>query len=379
MTIETIQSWINNYPIIVVPLMIVVAFLLYRATRFLLARGAFFIALRTETVHDDLFVDRLQPFRFAWLLPLLLIYYFSIYFSPEYTFVETTSLILIIWFSADFLIAILSGMNDVYKHNPRYQGVSVAGYIGILKVSVVVGAIVLTISSLFEVEPLALLGGLGAWLAVLLLIFRDTILSFLASIQISTQQLIKEGDEVTIPAFGASGFVTDIDLQTITIQNYSNTVTTIPTSKITEVGFENLRTVLESGNRRIKHAIFLDADTIKFVDKDFVEKLSGIDFINEYIDVSNRDESMSTTNLELFIQYATGYLKNKKEIRLKRFPFMIRILEATTGNGTPLEFYMYVKAKGIVIFEQLRTEIFMHLLAVMPYFDLKVFQQEYRE
>jgi miniconductance mechanosensitive channel len=379
MTFETTQSWINSNPIIVVPLMLLIAFLLYRITRFLLARGAFFIALRTETVYDDLIVDHLQPFRFAWLLPLLLIYYFSVNFAPEYTFVETTSLILIIWFSADFLIAILSGMNDVYKHNPRYQGVSVAGYIGILKVSVVVGAIVLTISSLFEVEPLALLGGLGAWLAVLLLIFRDTILSFLASIQISTQQLIKEGDEVTIPAFGASGFVTDIDLQTITIQNYSNTVTTIPTSKITEVGFENLRTVLESGNRRIKHAIFLDADTIKFVDKDFVEKLSGIDFINEYIDVSNRDESMSTTNLELFIQYATGYLKNKKEIRLKRFPFMIRILEATTGNGTPHEFYMYVKAKGIVIFEQLRTEIFMHLLAVMPYFDLKVFQQEYRE
>ena len=379
MTFETTQSWINNNPIIVVPLMLLIAFLLYRITRFLLARSAFFIALRTETVYDDLIVDHLQPFRVAWLLPLLLIYYFSVNFSPEYSFVETISLILIIWFSADFLIAILSGMNDVYKHNPRYQGVSVAGYIGILKVSVVVGAIVLTISSLFEVEPLALLGGLGAWLAVLLLIFRDTILSFLASIQISTQQLIKEGDEVTIPAFGASGFVTDIDLQTITIQNYSNTISTIPTSKITEVGFENLRTVLESGNRRIKHAIFLDADTIKFVDKDFVEKLSGIDFINEYIDVSNRDESMPTTNLELFIQYATGYLKNKKEIRLKRFPFMIRILEATTGNGIPLEFYMYVKAKGIVIFEQLRTEIFMHLLAIIPYFELKVFQQEYRE
>ena len=359
--------------------MLLIAFLLYRITRFLLARGAFFIALRTETVYDDLIVDHLQPFRVAWLLPLLLIYFFSVNSSPEYSFVETISLILIIWFSADFLIAILSGMNDVYKHNPRYQGVSVAGYIGILKVSVVVGAIILTISYLFEVEPIALLGGLGAWLAVLLLIFRDTILSFLASIQISTQQLIKEGDEVTIPAFGASGFVTDIDLQTITIQNYSNTISTIPTSKITEVGFENLRFMLESGNRRIKHAIFLDADTIKFVDKDFVEKLSGIDFINEYIDVSNRDESMPTTNLELFIQYATGYLKNKKEIRLKRFPFMVRILEATTGNGTPLEFYMYVKAKGIVIFEEFKTEIFMHLLAVMPYFELKVFQQEYRE
>ena len=379
MLIETIESWINNYPIIVVPLVLLIAFLLYRGTRYVLARGLFFIALRTETVYDDLFVDRLQPFRFAWLVPLLLIYNFSVYFSPEYSFVETISLILIIWFSADFILAILSGMNDVYKHNPRYQGVSVAGYIGLLKVSVVVGAIVLTISNLFEVEPIALLGGLGAWLAVLLLIFRDTILSFLASIQISTQQLVKEGDEVSVPAFGASGFVTDIDLQTITIQNYSNTISTIPTSKITEVGFENLRFILESGNRRIKHAILLDADTIKFVDKDFIEKLSGIDFISEYIEVSERDESVPATNLELFIQYATGYLKNKKEIRLRRFPFMIRILETPTGGGTPLEFYMYVKAKGIVIFEEFKTEIFMHLLAVMPNFDLKVFQREYRE
>ncbi|UCF29481.1 MAG: mechanosensitive ion channel, partial [Chloroflexota bacterium] len=250
MLIEIIESWINNYPIIVLPIVGLIAYLLYRATRYVLARGLFFIAIRTETVYDDLIVDRLQPFRVAWLVPLLLIYNFSVYFSPEYSFVETISLILIIWFSADFIISILSGINDVYKHNPRYQGVSVAGYIGILKVSIVVGAIVLTVSYLFEVEPIALLGGLGAWLAVLLLIFRDTILSFLASIQISTQQLVKEGDEVSIPAFGASGFVTDIDLQTITIQNYSNTISTIPTSKITEVGFENMREILESGNRR---------------------------------------------------------------------------------------------------------------------------------
>lgn len=379
MLIETIESWINNYPIIVLPIVGLIAYLLYRAIRYVLARGLFFIAIRTETVYDDLIVDRLQPFRVAWLVPLLLIYNFSVYFSPEYSFVETTTLILIIWFSADFIISILSGMNDVYKHNPRYRGVSVAGYIGILKVSIVVGAIVLTVSYLFEVEPVALLGGLGAWLAVLLLIFRDTILSFLASIQISTQQLIKEGDEVSIPAFGASGFVTDIDLQTITIQNYSNTISTIPTSKITEVGFENMREILESGNRRIKHSVFLDAETIKFVDKVLIEKLSKIDFINEYLDLSDREEFVPATNLELFIQYSTGYLKTKKEIRYRRFPFMIRLLEAKLGSGTPLEFYMYVKAKGIVIFEELRTEIFTHILAVMPYFDLKVYQQEDRE
>jgi miniconductance mechanosensitive channel len=123
----------------------------------------------------------------------------------------------------------------------------------------------------------------------------------------------------------------------------------------------------------------LDADTVKFADKDLIDKLSGIDFFSEYIEVSQKGGSVPTTNLELFIQYATGYLKNKKEVRLRRFPFMIRIMENPEGGGTPLEFYLYVKAKGIVIFEELKTEIFMHLLAAMPYFDLKVFQQEYRE
>jgi miniconductance mechanosensitive channel len=140
-----------------------------------------------------------------------------------------------------------------------------------------------------------------------------------------------------------------------------------------------MRTILESGNRRIKHTLLLDADTIKFVDENFMERLSGVDFINKHIDISTGDKSEPVTNLDFFIQYATGYLKNKKEVRLRRFPFMIRILETTQGGGIPLEFYIYVKAKGIVIFEQLRTEIFIHLLAVMPYFDLKIFQQEYRD
>ena len=378
MAFESVQQWVNNYFLWLFPVVILLAYLLYRGTRYVLARGSYAIAFKTETIYDDLFVDQLQPFRFAWILPLLLFYYLAEYFALQYSAVISIAIILMIWILVDLLLAILSGINDVYKHNPRYQGVSVAGYIGIIKVLVVVSAIVLTISYFFDVEPVVLLGGLGAWLAVLLLIFRDTILSFLASIQISTQQLIKEGDEINVPAFGASGFVTDIDLQTITIQNYSNTISTIPTSKITEVGFENMRTILESGNRRIKHQLLLDADTIKIVNQDFTERLSGIDFINKHLKVNTRDESEMITNLDYFIQYATGYLKNRKEIRLRRFPFMIRLLETTPG-GTPLEFIMYIKANGIVIFESMRTEIFIHLMAVMPYFELKIFQVEFRE
>ena len=378
MTYVTSQEWLNNYFLWLLPVVIVLAYLLYRGTRYVLARGAYAVAFKTENIYDDLFVDQLQPFRFAWLVPLVLFYSLANYFALQYTSALSITIVLIIWFLVDLLLAILSGINDAYRHNPRYQGVSVAGYIGIIKVLVVVGAIVLTISYFFEVEPVVLLGGLGAWLAVLLLIFRDTILSFLASIQISTQQIIKEGDEVDIPAFGATGLVKNIDLQTISIQNYDNTLTTIPTAKIVEVGFKNFRTMFESGTRRIKTALPIDTDTIRFVDKNFQENLLGIEFIKEKLVDSDLDPTEPVTNLEYFIEYAYQYLRKRKEVRQRRFPFLIRLLAPTSG-GTPLEFYIFVKANSFVSFEAIKTEIFTHMLAVMPNFGLKTFQEEYRE
>jgi miniconductance mechanosensitive channel len=251
MLIENIQNFSSNLPYLFFPLLFLVAFLLFRGTRFIFARISYRIALQTETIYDDLFVDRLQPFRFSWLLPLLLIFFYTDLLFPDYLFLKKTTLVLTIVISTDFLITIFSGVNDAYKNNPRYTGVSVAGYVGLLQVLAVVAAIVLIISYLTEIDLVTLLSGVGAWLAVLLLIFRDTILSFLASIQISTQKLIKEGDMVDVPAFGASGTITEINLQTITIQNWDNTITTIPTSKIVETGVKNYRQMIESGSRRL--------------------------------------------------------------------------------------------------------------------------------
>jgi miniconductance mechanosensitive channel len=371
MTFNIFQEWLNNYFLWLSPIVIFLAYLLYRGSRYVLARGAYAIAFKTETVYDDLFVDRLQPFRFAWLVPLVLIYYLADYFSLQYTFVISITIILIIWFLADLLIAILSGINDVYKHNPRYRGQSVAGYIGIVKVIVVVGAIVLTISYLFEVEPVALLSGLGAWLAVLLLIFRDTILSFLASIQISTQQLIKEGDMVDIPAYGAGGIITNIDLQTITVENFDNTETTIPTSKIVEVGFKNYRIMIETGARRLKKVIMLNTKSVKFWDQALQDKLESADVLNKFAEKLDPEVSEPTTNLQHFIMYIEDYLKSRKEIRQRRYPFLVRVLEPTS-EGLPLEIYVFVKASTWEEFEKYQSDIMVHLIAIMPYFDLEV-------
>ncbi len=373
--LDTLQQLGSDYPYFFIPLMLLLAYLLYRLTRYVLARSAYFIALRTSTIYDDLFVDRLQPFRVAWLLPIFLLFKFSVAVFPQYPFVEITALLLIIWLVADFINAILSGINDVYKHHPRYSGVSVAGYIGILKVFVVVAATVLTLSLSFDIAPIELLSGVGTWLAVLLLIFRDTIESFLASVQISTQKLIKEGDAVDIPAFGASGIITNIDLQTVTIQNYDNTVTAIPTNKMVEVGFKNYRIMIEGGARRLKRSLLLDAKTIKFADAALLKRLKKVDFINQHLQELTKTELTQITNLQLFMHYAEGYLRSQKPVRQKRYPFVIHALEPTS-KGLPLEVYVFIKAASWDKSQVIQSEIMIHLIAVLTYFELAVYQDD---
>ena len=373
MIVETIQKWSVDLPFLIFPIVLLLAYLLYRGTRFVLARLSYWIALRTETIYDDLFVDRLQPFRFAWLLPLLLIFFFADSLFPDYIFVKNLTLILSIGFLADLLIAILSGVNDVYKNNPRYTGASVAGYIGLLQVITAVSAVVLSVLYLTDIELVVLLSGVGAWLAVLLLIFRDTILSFIASIQISTQNLIKEGDMVDIPAFGASGIITEIELQTVTVQNWDNTNTSIPTSRIVDSGLKNYRLMIESGARRIKRSVIVEVDTIKFVDQALISKLASADFIQHRIGDVLRDETKQTTNLQLFIHYAQGYLRSKKEVRQRRYPMFVRILESTS-EGLPVEIIIFVKVANLDQYYEIQAEIILHLMAVLPYFDLEPYQ-----
>jgi len=378
MFFDTIQNFSATLPYLFFPLLILVAYLLYRGTKFVLARLSYRIAMRTETVYDDLFVDRLQPFRFAWLLPLLLIFFFADSLFPDYRFVKNLTLILSIGFLADLLIAILSGVNDVYKNNPRYTGASVAGYIGLLQVITAISAVVLSVSYLTDIELVALLSGVGAWLAVLLLIFRDTILSFIASIQISTQNLIKEGDMVDIPAFGASGIITEINLQTVTVENWDNTNTSIPTSRIVDSGLKNYRLMIESGARRIKRSVIVEVDSIKFVDQALISKLASADFIQHRIGDVLRDDTKQTTNLQLFIRYTQGFLSSKKEVRQRHYPMFVRLLESTS-EGLPVEIIIFVKVADLDQYYEIQTEIILHLIAVLPYFDLEPYQlQLYR-
>jgi miniconductance mechanosensitive channel len=392
MTTANILFWLNNNLYLTIPILAILSYLLYRGTQFILARGIYFATIRSENIYDDLIVDRIQPFRVAWLLPLWIVYKYSTSLFGDNSSIQLLALLLIIWVLADFLIALLSGINDAYKHNPRYTGVSVSGFIGVAKVLIVVGAIIWSIILLFDVQPEELVAGIGAWLAVLLLIFRDTILSFIASVQISSQKLLKDGDMVDVPAYGASGFVSEMNLQTIKIANFDNTTSNIPTYKIVDVGFKNYRQMLETKARRMQRSISLDLFSIKFCDIELLEKLARYDMIRDYVNQNIQAikeyelekkaafdfplDGPQITNLQLYSHYAEAYLKNRKDIRLKGYIFMSRTLEPGP-KGLPFEIYIFIKAASWPEFEAIQTEIMNHLIAALPYFELRPFQIMY--
>jgi len=390
MTLEEIRNVVSEYLYLFIPIVIILSYFLYRITRFILGRLSYRIALRTENVYDDLIVDNLQPFRIAWLVPLLIIYFFSDFALGQDSIVSDIALFFVIVVLVDFSIALLNGINDVYKHRPRYTGVSVSAYIDIIKVLIVLGAMVFTVWIFTDVPPLVLLGSVGAWLAVLLLIFRDTILSFLASIQISTQELIKDGDWIEVPSYDANGIVVDVNLNSIKIQNFDNTLSVIPTYKVVDVAYKNWRAMQDSGGRRMSPSIIVDINSIKFCDIALLKTFSKYDliadFINEKIqhiqefqleNVAGVDfplDGPQITNIELFMKYIELYLNNHKDIHQRRLPYLLRVLEPSS-KGVSIQIFAFTKTVVWPEFEAIQTEILIHLLAAVPYFDLKIYQE----
>lgn len=390
MTWETVQGWVADYSWVFLIVFLILGYVLYRLTKWALARILYRTAIRTESVYDDLIVDRLHPFRFAWLVPLGLIY--GLFYATVGPDSITTGIVLflIILFAVDLSIALLNGFNDVYEARPTYTGASIAAYVDIVKVLLVVGAIFFTLVIFTDSSPVALLAGLGAWLAVLLLIFRDTILNFLASIQLSTQELIKDGDWIEVPTLGVEGVVSDVTLNVIKVRNFDNTVSVIPTYKLVEVPYKNYRGMEESGGRRIVLTIAFDVGSVGFCDLALLENLSGYDLIadvvGEQIDglkelaldsAAPAEFSLDgpqITNVQLFMKYIEAYLRSRKDIRQRRFTFIIRVLEPGSA-GLPIQIFVFSKNIPWPQFEETKGEILMHLVAAAPYFGLKIFQE----
>jgi miniconductance mechanosensitive channel len=390
MIVPELERWISANPIYALLAALGLSLAAYLVVRLLIARGLVVLAKRTRTQIDDIVLRALHPYRIAWLVPLLMLYALADITGEYQPWVEKGLLFLILWVAAVSFNALLDAVNQIYESSSSFRGASIQGYLDILKILVLVGAIIISISLFTGQSPTVLLTGLGALTAVLLLIFRDTILSFVASIQISTQDLIKEGDWIEVPSYGADGDVVNMTLHTIKIQNWDKTISVIPTHKINEVAYKNWRGMQESGGRRIKRAIYLDLGSVRFCDAEMLARFRKVDILRPYLDKrtaeierENREKGIELdspldgrqlTNIGTFRAYVEAYLRNHKDIHQQGLNFLVRQLEPGP-TGVPIEVYAFTKTTVWAEYERIQADIFDHLLASVGVFDLRVFQE----
>ena len=326
--------------------------------------------------------------KISYIVPIIIIYNFSFIITDNLTIssslLDLVITIISIFIFARIIDALLSSINDTYSK--KYKRMPLKSYIQIIKIFIFIFAVLLAISVLSGRSPWVLLGSLGAISAVLLLIFRDTILSFMANLQISSNNLIQLNDWVEAPAFGADGNVIEIALHTIKVQNWDKTITVIPTHKLIDESFKNWRGMQESGGRRIKRAINIDMSSIKFCDESMIKKYMQIDLLSDYLkgkidDISKSKNgkiinvalnSRQLTNIGTFREYVKAYLRNHAKVN-HDMTFLIRQLQPKE-NGLPLEIYVFSNDNKWVNYENIQADIFDHLLASVSYFDLRVFQ-----
>lgn len=337
---------------------------------------------------DDIFMESGFFNRLIYLVPLLVLYNLAGIF-PEYTVIIHRILNSI--FVVILLVCVnilLSASGEMYAKSKFARKVHIKGYLQVIKLILGLVGILAVITIFTGQSPFYLLSGIGALTAVLMLVFKDTILSFVATVQINSNDLFKIGDWVEAPQFGADGDVVDIALHTVKIQNWDKTITVIPTHKLIDSSFKNWRGMTESGGRRIKRAIFIDVSTIRFCDEELLRRFRQFDMIKDYInskitevDDSNRQieatleqviNGRRLTNIGTFRAYIKAYLRNHKEIH-DEMTFLVRQLPPVE-KGLPIEIYVFSKDTDWIRYESIQSDIFDHLMAIVTEFDLRVFQ-----
>lgn len=347
---------------------------------------------RSQWQWDDVLYRSRAFSHMARMAPTLVIQ-FGIGFVPDITakaelVIRNLAMAGTLFFALRALGAGLTALQDVPPRNPG-SNVPLKGYIQLFKIILyVVGAIVI-IAILINRSPLLLLSGLGALSAVLLLIFKDTLLGFVASVQISSNDMLRVGDWMEMPSAGADGDVIDISLHTVKVRNWDKTITTIPTWKLINESFKNWRGMFDSGGRRIKRSILIDASSVRFLDDAEVASLKRFRLLDDYLEKKRQDvlrwnealgepgrvpvNQRRLTNLGTFRAYAQAYLDNHPDIH-HGMTCMVRQM-ATVGEGIPLELYCFTAKTAWVSYEGIQADIFDHLFAILAEFDLGLYQK----
>ncbi len=287
------------------------------------------------------------------------------------------------------LTSMLSAANQIYSETPVAKDRPLKGFVQLLQIIIWIFGGVMIIAAVLDRSPQLLLSGFGAMTAILLLIFKDTILSLVASVQLTAQDMVRVGDWIEMPQFGADGDVVDVELHTIRVQNWDKTITTIPTHRLITDSFKNWRGMSQAGARRIKRSIFLDVTSIRFQTEDEIDHFRRFALLQDYIEAKQTelsdynkglviqvDEAVNRrrlTNIGTFRAYALNYLKNHPSIS-NDFTLIVRQL-GPGPEGLPLEIYCFTNTTEWAAYEDIQSDIFDHLMAIMPEFGLSLFQK----
>ncbi len=344
------------------------------------------IARSTSSSFDDLLIKNKVPGLLSYIPSLFFLFWIiPSYSNTLYLLIEAFTVILFIL----TVRAILNTVKDYFKSSDSLKHIPVDSYIQVIMIFIWFVGIILILSILTGREVGTFLASLGALSAIIILVFRDTILGFVSSIQITVNDTVRIGDWITMKGSNADGTVIEVNLSTVKVQNFDNTITTIPTYKLVSDSFINWRGMSESDGRRIKRSLLIKPSSIKFLDDEEIESLKKIHLLSDYIkkihkeikshNSSNQvDKSMlingrNLTNLGIFREYVQRYLKEHPDTN-DNLTMMCRQLQPT-AQGIPIQIYAFSKDKEWTKYEALTSDIFDHLLAVVPEFGLRIFQR----
>lgn len=374
-------------------LILIVALLGFYITKYFIIRAVHLMVSKSKTKWDDALAERKVFIKLAYLAPAIIIDFLTDFSLSEFEIliwiIHIVTSIYIVIVIINVISAILNAFNDIYQTYEIAKEKPIKGYIQVVKIITYIIAAVAIITILLGDQNFGWIAGFGAFSAVLMLIFKDPILGFVGGIQLSANNMVRIGDWIEMPKYGADGTVIDISLTTVKVQNWNRTITTIPTYTLVTDYFKNWRGMEESGGRRIKRSINIDMNSISFCTREMLDRFQKIEYVSEYVDKTektiteynqkkNIDNSVLVngrrqTNIGVFRAYLRGYLHNHPKIN-DEMTFLIRQLQPGS-EGLPIEVYVFSRDQEWAKYEDIQSDIFDHILAVIPIFDLQVFQQ----
>ena len=373
---------------------LILSVILYYIAKWIISSVLKHIATRTVTVWDDILFEYKVFHRMAFLIPGLMIRVLAPATLGEFgpksvNVVQSLASIFIIWVFMWVILSFFKAVEAIYKTLEVSKYRPIKPYLQVAAIIVYIIGGLLILAYVMNEKPVTFLAGLGAASAILMFVFKDAILGLIGGIQLSANDMVRPGDWISMPKYGADGSILEITLTTVKIKNADMTITTVPTYALVSESFQNFRGMTESNGRRIKRSILINMNSIRFCTPEMIEKFSKIQLISEYMtkkevelklynaQVDVNDEvivnSRQQTNLGIFMVYLRAYLRTNPNLN-PEMDMVVRQLQPTE-TGIPIEVYAFSKIKAWIEYEAIQSDIFDHILAVIPEFELQVFQR----